>query len=328
MRVTFIIVSFLLSACFFTTQKKSELFKYSQTHMGAPFTIYVYSDNEDEVKIAVAAAYKKIKNLDSKLSDYKDDSEINLLSNSASHGCFVPVSEDLWKVMNYSQQIALLTDGAFDVSVGPYVVMWRMARYQKKMPDKDKLKTLSTRVGYKKITLDKKDKAVKFQISGMKLDFGGIAKGYAADMALKELVSRGYPYVLVDAGGDMVATTQPQGRPWPVRISSLPPNSKRMFIKNQAIATSGDRSRFLKMDGVVYSHIVNPLTGIGVTGRYQVTVIAEEGMKADTLASTFTVMGPKKGMKLVETMENTEVMYFQLHTGLTFKSSGWSVGCD
>ncbi|HMJ89884.1 MAG TPA: FAD:protein FMN transferase [Candidatus Acidoferrum sp.] len=273
--------------------------------MGLPFRIVLYASDTNVAEAAAKAAFARISELNSKLSDYDTDSELVRLSQTAGKGISVRVSDDLWKVLNRAQRLATESDGSFDVTCGPVVSQWRRARREKKLPDPEKLEEFRQAVGYTKLKLNSREQTAELLAPYMRLDLGAIAKGFAVDEALKVLRSRGIERALVSGGGDMVADDAPPGeRGWrvelpPLDASNAPP-TEFVWLRHRALATSGDLFQHVEIDGVRYSHIVDPRTGIGLKDHSLVVVIAKDGITADSLSTAVSVLGPERGVALVE----------------------------
>ncbi len=273
--------------------------------MGVPFRIVLYTTNQTHAEITAKAAFARIRELNDKLSDYDLDSELSKLSRTSGNGRAVPVSDDLWRVLIAAQNWARRSDGAFDVTVGPVVNLWRHARRQQQLPRADRLSEAKARVGYTNLVLDPKEHTALLRVPEMRLDLGGIAKGFAADEALKILRRQGIRSALVAAAGDIAFGDAPPGeRGWKVTLASLDvtnaPPPKVLMLANCGVATSGDVFQHLEIDGLRYSHIVDPRTGIGLTDHSLVSIIAGDCMTADALATAVSVLGPEKGLRLVK----------------------------
>jgi thiamine biosynthesis lipoprotein len=271
--------------------------------MGTRFEIILYAPDEAAAKQAAKAAFQRIAELDDIMSDYRPASELMQLCKKAGEGP-VKVSNDLFYVLKKAQQVAERSDGAFDVTVGPVVRLWRVARKTRRMPDADKLKTALDLVGYKNVRLDERAQTVQLLKPGMQLDLGGIAKGYAADEALKVLEKHAIKSALVAAGGDIaVSAAPPDAAGWSVAIAPLDRDGKPqryLLLENRAVSTSGDAEQHVEIDGKRYSHIVDPKTGIGLIGRQSVTVVARHGIDSDSLTKVVSVWGPKRGLEFIE----------------------------
>lgn len=282
-----------------------ERFEYTEPQMGVPFRIVLYAPDPGTAERAAAAAFARIAALNASLSDYDSDSELSRLSATAGTGHSVPVSPDLWRVLERAQDFAERSDGAFDITVGPEVVLWRKARRDGRLPDPARLARARAATGWQHLELDQKHRTARLHVPGMKLDLGGIAKGYAVDEALKILEARGIRRALVSGGGDLVVGDPPPGRKgW--RIDVPPPEgtdsapTRQVLLRRRGLATSGDLFQHVEIDGVRYSHIVDPRTGLGLTDRSLVTVIARDGMTADALSTTVSVLGPERGLPLAD----------------------------
>ncbi len=247
--------------------------------MGTLVRITIYARDA----LPIGAAFARIKELDEKLSDYKPESELNRLCRT--HSQAVHVSEDLFRVLEASEKLSALTDGAFDVTIGPVTHLWRIG----KTPDAETM----ARVGWRNLVLDKKRRTAELKLAGMQLDLGAIAKGYAADEALKTLRGLGVTRALIAVSGDIVAGDAPPGaRGWRV---GLEPAGGEILLRNAAVSTSGDTEQFREIGGVRYSHIIDPKTGLGFTSAIVVTVVARRGLDADPIATAVSVLGEQRG---------------------------------
>jgi thiamine biosynthesis lipoprotein len=252
--------------------------------MGTLVRITIYSKDASPIR----AAFDRIAELDEKLSDYKQDSELNKLCRT--HGQAVQVSEDLFRVLEASQKLAGLTEGAFDVTIGPVTHLWRVG----KIPDEETM----ARVGWQNLILDKRHRTAELKLAGMQLDLGAIAKGYAGDEALKTLRGLGVSRALIALSGDIVAGEAPPGtRGWRV---GLEPAGGEVLLRNSAVSTSGDAEQFREIGGVRYSHIIDPKTGLGLRSAIAVTVVARRGLDADPIATAVSVMGEQRGRAMLE----------------------------
>jgi thiamine biosynthesis lipoprotein len=279
-------------------------FTFSEPHMGTRFKIILYAPDEAVANRAAKAAFARIAALDRTMTDYDPNSELMRLCKKAG-GDPVPVSDDLFIVVKRAQEVARLSDGAFDVTVGPVVHLWRLARRTRQLPDKDELVDALGRVGYDKVRLDERRHTVQLLKAGMRLDLGGIAKGYSADAALEVLRQHGVTRGLIAAGGDIaVSAPPPDAEGWTIGIApleDLDSQPKRyLLLHDAAISTSGDAEQYVEIGGKRYSHIVDPKTGLGLVGRLSVTVVARRGIDADSMTKVVCVLGPEKGMKIID----------------------------
>lgn len=273
--------------------------------MGMDFRFVVYSDDEAGARAACDSAAMRISEIEATLSDYKMSSELMRLPREAVEKP-IEVSAELFTVLSASLRMHALTGGAFDITVGPYSMLWRQSWHRRRVPDADALKSSATRVGSKFMMLDKERKTVQLARHHMRLDAGGVAKGYALDEALKVLRSKGFQQVMIRAGGDLVTGAAPPGRKgWLLKDGIT---GQHLEVANCAVATSGDSMQGLEVEGTLYSHIIDPRSGYGVTNRCQAIVISERAMDADMRASSLCVLGLKDGLKLARAQNWTAHM--------------------
>lgn len=280
-------------------------YEFQRPEMGVPFRLVLYARDQQSAETASEAAFERVKQLNAIMSDYDPDSELSKLSAGSGQGQAVSVSPDLWLVLSRAEDLARRSDGAFDVTVGPFVNLWRRARRVHQLPDPRRLEQARQAVGYQHVRLDPKHHTVELLVPNMRLDLGGIAKGYAVDQALKALRQQGIDRALVEGGGDVAVSEPPPGRKgWRFELSSLDvtnaPSARFLLLKNAAISTSGDLYQRLEIDGKRYSHIVDPHTGIGLTDHSLVSVIAPDSITADSLTKVLSVLGPKRGLQFIE----------------------------
>lgn len=279
-------------------------FEAVEPHMGTLFRIKLYAVNQNDAQQAFHAAFTRITELDDILSDYKPDSEINRLCRTAVHQP-VPVSDDLFRVVSASEKLSEQSDGAFDITIGPLTHLWRQARKTGQVPETTAIAEAAGHCGFHKVQLDPSAHTIELQQSGMQLDVGGIAKGYAADEALRVLSKCGIHSALVAASGDLVFSNAPPGHAgWKIGIDSLDsaeaPFTRVLMLANRAVSTSGPEEQHLDVNGKRYSHIINPKTGMGLTTDITATVVALTGTQADALATAVTVLGAERGLDLVK----------------------------
>lgn len=287
-------------------------FSYSEPQMGAPWRITLYAADETAANRAAKAAYARVAELNRVLSDYDAESELSRLSATAGTGKAVPVSEDLWNVLQFSQRLSEASGGAFDVTVGPLTKLWRRSRRQKEMPKAESLAAAREATGFRHLRFDPKRRTAELLRPNMRLDAGGIGMGYAVDEALKVLKREGITAAMIDASGDIGALDAPPGeRGWKIGIAPLSgegPPSRYVWLANMALTNSGDAFQAVELDGKRYSHIVDPHTGLGLTNRSSVTVIARDCTTADSYATAVSVLGPTAGMKLIEATPGADVL--------------------
>ncbi len=216
------------------------------------------------------------------------------------------VSEDLTTLLARSEEISRMTKGAFDPTVGPYVRLWRRAQRSRELPDAERVAAAARAVGVEHVEL--REGSARLLVEGMRLDLGAIAKGYALDEALRVLRDHGIDRALLDGGGDVLAgAPPPHVSGWVIAVRPLGQDGPAwaMELDRQALATSGDASLFVVIDGERYSHLIDPRTGEALRGSRAATVVAPDGATADALASAVCVMG-KEGVALLNLLPNTE----------------------
>jgi FAD:protein FMN transferase len=281
-------------------------FEFAEDHMGTRVRMVVYAADESAAKAATRAAFDRIAELNRIMSDYLPTSELMQLCKQAG-GPPVKVSPELFFLLEKSQEFARLTDGAFDVTVGPIVRLWRRARKLRELPASDQLADARKLVDYRLLKLNAAERTVQLEKPGMQIDLGGIAKGYAADEAQKVLKKHGIASALVALGGDIVVSAPPPGAAgWRVSISPLGEEQKgtpTMLLHDCGVSTAGDTEQFVEISGVRYSHIVDPKTGMGLTTRIQVTVVAKDGTTADGLDTGLAVLGAERALPIVEKLD-------------------------
>ncbi len=302
-------------------EPKLERFEATQVEMGVPFKILLYAADKTAAKAALDAAFARISQLDDLLSDYDPDSELSALSAGSPNAEGIRVSDDLWNVLVRSQSLAEQTGGAFDVTVGPYVRLWRRSRRQQEMPSAERLAEARAAVGYQLLVLDPKQRTVRLTAPNMRLDLGGIAMGYAVDEAMKVLREQGITRALIDASGDILASGPPPGKAgWTISVMPFADDdslAREILLAGAAVTSAGDSYQHVVLDGKRYSHIVDPKTGLGLTNQTAVIVIAPDCLTADSLDTAASVLEPEAALKLIESAPGT--------AGLVARKSGDTV---
>jgi len=279
--------------------------------MGTLVRITLYTSSEDAARKAFESAFARIAELDRILSDYQPDSELNQLTRKAlarpTH-----VSKDLLAVLSASQELSEATDGAFDVTQGPVIRLWRAARKAGRLPDDSALKEAASRGGFRKLHVNVTRQTVMLDQSDMALDVGAIGKGYAASEALTVLRGLGIRSALVAVSGDLAFSDAPPGqRGWRIDIHDDPALAavpRVLELTNAAVSTSGASEQHLDINGRRYSHVIDPSSGIGIDGDITVTVIARSGLDADGLDTAVSVLGRDRGLALIESRPGTAAL--------------------
>ncbi len=280
-------------------------FEYTHPQMGTQFGVVIYGHDEVKASKAAAAAFARIDQLNEILSDYLRTSELSQLGAASGNGQWIKVSDDLWNVLRISDDYSRQSDGAFDITIGPVVQLWRWARRNGQLPSRERLDAAVKTVGYDKIEFDTKTQSVRLMHANMRLDAGGIGKGYACDEAMKILKQQGFTRAMIDGGGGVVVGDPPPGRKgWRIGIGSLDPRneppSQYVILTSAAISTSGDAWQHIEIDGQRYSHIVDSKTGLGLTDHSSVSIVAPTGTLSDVLSTTVAVLGPQRGLAFVD----------------------------
>ena len=281
---------------------------FEKPQMGVPFRLVIRTEQgPDFAESAASKTWSRIEALNHVFSNYQTDSELSLLGQGSGRGLWVAVSPDLWELMIRSQRLAYLSDGAFDLTMGPLTALWRKSRREQSMPDAEELARARAKSGWQHLLMMPEAHSVCLTQPGMRLDPGGIAKGYALDAGIEVLKGMGVQHALLSGGGDMMSLGgRSLSEPWQIRLASLAEDEDvnetedLIALQDMAMATSGDLFQFVEIDGKRYSHILNPSTGMGLTTRSLVTVVASDATTADAVATTLSVLGPIEGRKWVE----------------------------
>jgi len=304
----------LLFSTSLLAQNQPKRFEVEFPQMGTVFRVIFYANDTLQAQQVSEEVKQLVDSLNYILSDYLLESEVNQLCKTAGTNKFVRVSLVLGEILEESKKISKETKGAFDCTISPLVRLWRTARKTKELPSNQVLKEAKKKVGYRKIKIqyaNNNHPKVKLKKRGMQLDFGGIAKGYAGDQILRLLQDKfGVHSVLVDAGGDIVLGDAPPDREgWVVEVQKRKEEYQYKILSNCAIATSGDRYQFVKINGIRYSHIVDPKTGLGLKNQSNVTVIAPNGTVADSFASALSILGEKRGKRILKEQKNVQAIF-------------------
>ena len=304
-------------------------YQFAQTEMAVPIQDRIVCPQSATASRAAEAAFSRFHTLNSICSDYDPESELRRLCRTSSAGHAVRVSEDLWRVLVCRQELSQRSEGAFDVTIGPVVRLWRSGRHTKELPSRELLDEARSRVGYRLMRLDSRTHSVELLKANMRLDLGGIAKGYAVDEAMAALRKHGIARMMVEAGGNIGLGDAPPGKAgW--RIGIAPPDAhspprEYLELARVAISTSGDMWQYAIIGGKRYSHLIDPHSGMALTDHSNVTVVGPDGLSTDGLSSAVAILGPEKGLKLVEATPHSAAFIVRLVNGKeqTFQSKRW-----
>jgi thiamine biosynthesis lipoprotein len=280
--------------------------KYSQSLklMGNSFTITVVAQNEKTANTNINLAIAEIRRIETLLTTYKKDSQTNLINDNAGIQP-VKVDQEVFNLIERCIGISKITQGAFDISYGSIdKSLWNFDKTMTKLPDTVTALKMVHLIDYRNIILNKENTTVFLKKEGMRIGFGGIGKGYAAEMAKQLLIKHNVKSGIINASGDLSAWGfQPNGKKWTIGVAD--PESPAaafsfMEISNKAVATSGNYEKFVTIDGKKYSHTIDPKTGLPITGIKSVTIIASNAEFADAMATPIAVMGIKAGLYLID----------------------------
>jgi len=266
--------------------------------MGTQFTIVAYGDDESYLQSAVSAAFDEIFRLDREWSDYIEESDISFINRHAAEEP-VKVDPELFRMLSTCLEYSRETGGAFDITVGPLLRVWGFYRGTGRLPKSEEIKAALGAVGWQKVRLDPRSRTVSFAAAGMKLDLGGIGKGYAIDRAAAVLREAGVTAALLLSGtSSIVAIGAPPGQEaWTVNIRDPKDAHKsagQVMLKDASLSASGSYEKFFKADGKTYSHIFDPRTGYPVQGVLSVTVVGSSGTETDALSTSLFVLGKEE----------------------------------
>jgi len=318
----FIYVSILLF-CILTAYPASShsanIFKYHQVAMGTGVEITLMGESEESAKKAALQAFQEIKRIEHLMSPWIESSDVSQMNRSAGKEG-VRVSPETIEVIKKAQEVSKLSEGGFDITVGPLIQLWRKARERDLPPEMEQVKEILNLVNFRNLKIHYGGR-VLLKKKGMAIDLGGIAKGYAVDRAFELLKGLGYRNLVVNAGGDLrVGGSKPDG-PWSIGIQHPRDPEKilaRISLSDTAVATSGDYEKFFIHQDKRYHHILNPRSGFPAEGCQSVTVLHKEGTTADALATAIFVLGSEKGYALCQRLEGVDCLIVDKHGKSTF----------
>src|SRR5947209_3768925 len=274
-----VLVLFLSGALCTAAQSPLLRLEKSGEAMGSTYTIELYGTDRVKMEAAVDAAFDEVRRLDDLLSNYKPDSEWSLVNRNAAAGP-VRISSELFDLLAACQEYSRLSEGAFDISVGPLMKVWGFYKGSGHLPHRAEVQAAMTRVGYRHVLLDRPARTVRFDRQGVELDPGGIGKGYAVDRMVDVLKQNGFQTALVAGSGSSIygmgaPPSDPRGwrieikNPWDTRKTAAD-----VFLKDMSMSTSGSYEKFFKAEGRIYAHIMDPRTGFPAQGSVSVSVVA------------------------------------------------------
>jgi len=289
-----------------------QVYKEEAHLMGNHFELSVVSDNQDWAHDCIKSGINEIQRIEKKLTTFSSDSETAKINEMAGISA-VRVSLETIELIERSIKISQITQGAFDITYGSIdKKLWNFDDKMKALPDKETAKKMVRLINYRNILIDKKESTVFLKEKGMRIGFGGIGKGYAAEMAKKVMRSMGTTSGIVNASGDLTTWgTQPNGKPWTIGIAN--PNAAHqvfsyLTLTDMAVATSGNYEKYIMIGGKKYSHTIHPKTGLPVTGIKSVTIITPNAEVADAMATPVTIMGIEAGLDMINQINSIEAI--------------------
>lgn len=284
-------------------------FKRTLKLMGSRFDITVVADSQKAADGFIDEAVNEIQRIEHLISSWDPNSQTSLINKNAGIKA-VTVDRELFNLIKRAVGISNLTQGAFDISYASMDRIWKFDGSMTEMPDTSDIKESVSKVGYHNIILDETDSTVFLMLSGMKIGFGAIGKGYAADKAKELLENRGVKAGIINASGDMSTWgSQTNGDTWKIAVTN-PLNKDHVFamlpVVNRAIVTSGNYEKFVKFNNIRYSHIIDPRTGYPSTGVLSVSVLAPKAELADAFATSIFVMGKDIGLDFINQLQNID----------------------
>lgn len=273
---------------------QAEEFRVERQLMGTRFVVVCHAEDPVNAAKAVEAAFAIASEVNAIASDYLPESELSRLASQPA-GVAVVLSPALYEMLDHSRRLAEVTGGAFDPALGSLTKLWRETRDRKRLPDPESMRAARTLSGWQHYTLDPATRSITMKPSPIAFDLGGVAKGYTADRMLEVMVAAGISQTMIVAGGDIRVGDSPPGKDgWRIALQSFDPAKadEVIMLANAAVSTSGDLHQSVDIDGAKYSHILDPATGLGLTRRIAVSVIADEAKLSDPLATAACVLGP------------------------------------
>lgn len=292
--------------------------------MGTYVKISAYHKNLDHLVTAVSEGFQEIEALSKVMSVYDDSSELSLLNKSPKPAKY-KVSDHLWNILVIADGVYKKSNGAFDATIAPISDLWKMAMDRNMAPSEAELKNVLQRVGWDNVVLHYREQEIEFLKDGIELNFDGVAKGYAVDLAVAKMNKMGISNCLVDGGGDIYCSGKPLGRSnWNVGVRD-PRDKKKVDkiigVSNMAVVTSGDYERYYTIRNKKYSQIFSPQTGLPVNEVVSVTVIAQTSAYADAWATAIMALGVDKGMEILSKHDNVHAFIISSKGGVLVKNA-------
>jgi len=277
--------------------------KRTTTLMGGRFDISIVADSRENAEDNIDTVITEISRIENLISDWKPNSQVSAVNDNAGIKP-VKVDQELLLLTERAINLSKITNGAFDISFAAMDKIWKFDGSMKEMPSPETIKKSVEKVGYQNIIIDKEKSTIYLKLKGMKIGFGALGEGYAADKCREMMLARGIKAGIVNASGDMSTWGRhPNGKNWEIGITN-PMKEDTIFaivpMKQNAIVTSGSYRKFVEFNGKRYAHIINPKTGYPATGLISVTIMGPSAEVANGLSTSTMVLGPDEGKKLIE----------------------------
>ena len=292
------------------------IIQYRFPSMGTSCEVTLWTKDTEKAKLAIEAIEKLVNSIEGSLSTYIPESEISRMNASAFESDF-KCSDVLWQNLKFAEYAYKVSNGGFDVTVGPLVKLWAIKKKRSELPSQTDIDEALKIVGFDKVELNDKEKTIKFKVEGLKIDFGGLTKGWAVDQAAKLLMSKGHNKFIVNLGGNLYCSPESPDGKETYKIGIKNPKeptklSAKVDLKGQAVATSGNYEQFIIIEGKRYTHIIDPRTGYPVTGVDAVTVISPSATLSDILSTAIFVEGEKSITQLHKQIKNLHILYIDI----------------
>ncbi|RUT71577.1 FAD:protein FMN transferase [Flavobacterium cupreum] len=270
--------------------------------MGSRFDITIVAEDSLTAETRIKETIAEITRIENLISDWKSDSQVSEVNQNAGIRP-VKVDREVFDLTKRAIAISKMTNGAFDISFGALEKVWKFDGSMTEMPTAEQIKKSVEKVGYQNIVLDSIQSTIFLKLPGMKIGFGSIGKGYAADKAREVMEAKGVKAGIVNASGDLTTWgAQPNGKEWTIGITNPFDTDKfvkTFSLKREAVTTSGNYEKFTELNGKRYSHIINPITGYPETGLVSVTVFGPSAEMANGFSTSLIVLGKDAGLQLI-----------------------------
>jgi thiamine biosynthesis lipoprotein len=298
---------------------QTDKYSFETSRMGSPFRIIVSANDSSGISKVIRSSFELARDLESQLSDYQINSELSQVNLRAGTGEFFPIHSPLKEILVAAMQAENLTQGALNVKVGRLVQAWRRTRKERILPDENELRKIAKAIQGKCIEFSDDSTKLRLANRACQLDLGSLGKGFVAQKVLDHLINNSWPYVLVDAGGKICMTSlDKMGGEWVLGLEipgGTAISDQMLSLKNCSIASSGKTYQQVQIGNQVYSHVLDPKTGMALTHGRSATAIAPDGTLADWLATAATIMPIREIEKLLVKLPNVRLLVWEFNAG-------------